>query len=136
MTFVNVIRATVNTSSCLQTPKMALRPSDLVSDQSCLSPLYLSTGSDHKGLCPFLRGDCFHFQGFGLVVTASLVFCLFVCFCGGTGISFTLARQALYQLSHSTSPFLCWVFFKIGSCELFAWLASNRDLLDLCLLSS
>jgi hypothetical protein len=24
-------------------------------------------------------------------------------------------------LSHSTSPFLCWVFFKTGFHELFAW---------------
>jgi hypothetical protein len=24
-------------------------------------------------------------------------------------------------LSQSTSPFLWWVFFKMGSCEVFAW---------------
>jgi hypothetical protein len=26
----------------------------------------------------------------------------------------------LYHFSYSTSPFLGWVFFEIGSCELFA----------------
>jgi hypothetical protein len=38
-----------------------------------------------------------------------------------------LARQALYCLSHSASPILCWAFFKIGSCELCAqgWLRTT-----------
>jgi hypothetical protein len=26
-----------------------------------------------------------------------------------------------YTLSHSTSPFLCWIIFEIGSHKLFAW---------------
>jgi hypothetical protein len=29
-------------------------------------------------------------------------------------------RVRAYTLSHTTSPFLRWVFFEIGSCELFA----------------
>jgi hypothetical protein len=28
----------------------------------------------------------------------------------GFELGLTLARQALYHLNHSTSPFLCWVF--------------------------
>jgi hypothetical protein len=40
---------------------------------------------------------------------------VYICFFGGT-----FARQALYYLSHSASPFVDWVFFKIGSCEQFA----------------
>jgi hypothetical protein len=31
-----------------------------------------------------------------------------------------LAREVVYHLSHSTSPFSYWVL-KIGSGELFAW---------------
>jgi hypothetical protein len=27
-------------------------------------------------------------------------------------LGFTLARQALYHLSHSTNPFLCWLFSR------------------------
>jgi hypothetical protein len=35
------------------------------------------------------------------------------------GFELMLAKQVLYHLSHSTSPVLCWVFFR-GSHELFA----------------
>jgi hypothetical protein len=41
-----------------------------------------------------------------------------------------LARQALYRLNHSASPVLSWVFFKIGSHELFTQ-ASNGPCLIL-----
>jgi hypothetical protein len=38
-----------------------------------------------------------------------------------------------YTLSHSASPFLVKVFFEIGSLELFAQVALNRDPPELCL---
>jgi hypothetical protein len=43
-----------------------------------------------------------------------------------------------YTLSHChfISPFFVMDFFKLGSSKLFAWLALNCDLLDVCLLSS
>jgi hypothetical protein len=34
---------------------------------------------------------------------------------------FMLARHALYYLSHFTSTVLCWLFFGIGSHELYVW---------------
>jgi hypothetical protein len=41
----------------------------------------------------------------------------------------------LYHFSHSISPFLGWVFFELGSHELFAWAGFIRGSLpDLCLL--
>jgi hypothetical protein len=36
-----------------------------------------------------------------------------------TAFELMLARQVLSHLSHSTSPVLCWVFFEIGSRELY-----------------
>jgi hypothetical protein len=42
----------------------------------------------------------------------------------------------VYTLSHSTSPFLWWTFFKIRSPELFAGLALNCKPPDLFFLSS
>jgi hypothetical protein len=42
----------------------------------------------------------------------------------------TLARQVLYYLSHSTSPFFSVLnIFEIGSHELFAWAAFKLILL-------
>jgi hypothetical protein len=41
-----------------------------------------------------------------------------------------------YTLSHSTSPFLWWVFFKIRFHELFAWTGFKPWSSYLCLLSS
>jgi hypothetical protein len=41
-----------------------------------------------------------------------------------------------YTLSHSTSPLLVMFFFKTGLENYLPGLASNRDPLDFCLLSS
>jgi hypothetical protein len=41
-----------------------------------------------------------------------------------------------YTLSHSTSPFLCWVFSRLGLENYLPRLTMNLDLPDLCLLSS
>jgi hypothetical protein len=44
----------------------------------------------------------------------------FFCWYWGLNSSFTLVRQVLYHLSHSASPFLCWVVLRQGF-ELFAY---------------
>jgi hypothetical protein len=43
--------------------------------------------------------------------------CVCVCVCVCVVLGFKLRA---YTMSHSTSPFLEWVFFEIGSHELFA----------------
>jgi hypothetical protein len=42
-----------------------------------------------------------------------------------------VARQMLYHLGHSTSPFLVLGIFKIRSLELFAWVLQTTMLLIL-----
>jgi hypothetical protein len=41
------------------------------------------------------------------------------------------ARQALYYLSHSSSPVFVLGFFEIGSHKLFAWAGFESDSPDL-----
>jgi hypothetical protein len=58
-----------------------------------------------------------------MTVTAgnAFCFCLFDCLVLRFKFSLTLGRQALYHLSHFTSPFFVGDIFEIGSFELFAW---------------
>jgi hypothetical protein len=50
-------------------------------------------------------------------------------------LGFELNSRA-YTLSHAAGPFFMMGFFETEYHELFAWLASNHDPPDICLLSS
>jgi hypothetical protein len=52
------------------------------------------------------------------------------------GLGFVLAELALYYLSHTTSPFLLWLFWRWVLENYLPRLALNHDPPDLSLLSS
>jgi hypothetical protein len=58
---------------------------------------------------------------------------LFIWVCFFSALGFELRD---YALSHSTSPFLWWVFSRRSLTNYLPGLTSNRDPPDLCLLSS
>jgi hypothetical protein len=50
-------------------------------------------------------------------MVAETFFCVLVFFFGGTGVGthgFELAEQVLYHLSHTSSPFLFWLLWRLG----------------------
>jgi hypothetical protein len=60
-------------------------------------------------------------------------------FFGGTGIwtpDFALTKQGLNCLSHASSPFLLWLFWRWGSLQLFAQPSHKSQSSDLSLPSS
>jgi hypothetical protein len=57
---------------------------------------------------------------------------------GSTGVltqGLTLARQELYQLSHSNSPVFVLVFSEIGSCDHLSKLDLSHNSPNLCLIT-
>jgi hypothetical protein len=81
------------------------------------SPFYIwgtIPNSEFPEICNILNCTSWQYHN---VLNPAACFFFFFFFFWGTGVwtkgtlKFTLPRQALYHLNHSTSPFLCWIFF-------------------------